>query len=153
MIDLTASVAVREWLTSGASLEFAVVSDSMRPALRTGDSIRVSHVSANALRVGDIVLVDVGTCYVVHRLVMRYPCWRTRGDAVVGLDAPVQPQQILGRVSAVGRGGEWRALPRFPWTLPTLADARLRLFATRAICALRHRVLVLIAARRRRAGS
>jgi hypothetical protein len=108
----------------------------MAPAIRTGERVLIEHVRPDDVRVGDVLLLEAGGSYVLHRLVTRWPRMRTKGDALPYLDArEIAPGIIAGRASAVLREGQWRTLPSFPHSLPlawksvftAVAGPRLRL--------------------------
>ena len=86
-------------------LRLSVTSDSMRPLLRAGDWIFVEAVTASALRLGDIIVVQRGAELITHRLVTQdEQGWRTHGDNTRVLDQVVLAEEIVGRVSAIERG-------------------------------------------------
>jgi hypothetical protein len=87
-----------------------VTSDSMRPTLPPGASVRVDP-AARAPRRGDLVVFRQADYLVVHRFLGTAGAYlRARGDAARPLDPPVPPEHVLGVVVAVRRGGEWRSL-------------------------------------------
>lgn len=86
-------------------IEMVVRGDSMVPALRRGDSVRVR--ARRLYWPGDIVAFrgDDGRLW-MHRLVgYRFGrgglCVVTRGDALGGFDSPVPRRRVIGRVVAV----------------------------------------------------
>lgn len=133
MTNPIAAPALRGWLRAGEPLEFVVMSESMAPALRRDDVVRIAPLAAKELRIGDIVLLEAGEVYRVHRLVWRRGGWRTRGDALRRLDPPVDPDMILGRAVAVRRDGIWRPLPGFPWTLIPFSASLMRCYGGAAL--------------------
>ena len=90
----------------------------MRGLLRPGDRVRVSPVPADILRFGDIVVFlnierDRSRMLSAHRLLWKtqgpggWTLW-TKGDALLGLDAPNPERSLVGRVVALQRGdGSW----------------------------------------------
>lgn len=94
-------------LPFGAQLQLEVVSDSMRPLIRAGDSVLVERVAPLDVQVGDILVVhDPATPAQLrtHRLLARSATHLyTRGDACVQSDAPLAPAALLGRVQAILR--------------------------------------------------
>jgi hypothetical protein len=97
---------------------FDVRGGCMRGLLRPGDRVRVSPAPAESLRFGDIVVFlnverDRSRMLSAHRLlwVTRGPSGRTlwtKGDALLGLDAPNPERCLVGRVVALQRGdGAW----------------------------------------------
>ena len=89
----------------------------MQPTIEDGELITVAPVEPAAVKRGDILLYQGERGLIAHRLVclrrsakgedVRY---LLQGDASVDRDDPVQPEQVLGRVVAVRRGGRSRAL-------------------------------------------
>jgi len=123
-------------LPLGAQLQLEVVSDSMRPLLRAGDSVLVERVGPTAVQVGDIIVVhDPATLAQpqTHRLLARSATHLyTRGDACVQSDLPLATAALLGRVQAILRPShapfaEPRWLRRAQLALSRLDAAALRL--------------------------
>jgi signal peptidase I len=81
----------------------------MHPTIRHGDVITVEPVEPNILKGGDIILYRLQSDFIAHRIVKieeRDGCGLTfivRGDASVTCDAPVKPEQILGKVACLER--------------------------------------------------
>jgi signal peptidase I len=97
-------------------LRLPVVSDSMRPLLRAGDWIVVESAAPAALRLGDIIVVQRGVELITHRVVSHdTQGWRTHGDNTRVLDQVVQPEEIVGRVSAIERGAQRLDLQARRW--------------------------------------
>jgi signal peptidase I len=97
-------------LKKGLPIRVAVRTESMSPLVRPGDEVVVHPASPSQIRVGDIVLLDGGRDWVAHRYLGRRrqggQSWlMTRGDRVRRLDAPVPPEALLGRITAVERAG------------------------------------------------
>ncbi|MDP3880054.1 MAG: signal peptidase I [Dehalococcoidales bacterium] len=97
-------VVTREILARGSRVRFLAHGNSMAPFIRNGDIIVVEPARADELHIGDIVFFRrYGGRHVVHRLVARYEnsdslVLTTRGDNLGYCDAPVLPEQVLGRV-------------------------------------------------------
>lgn len=83
----------------------------MYPTIREGEAITVEPIVPSAVQVGDIILYHSGESVIAHRVIrigrketdalhfiMREDTWGT-------LDAPVDSQQILGKVVSVERAG------------------------------------------------
>ena len=76
----------------------------MHPTIRHGDLITVEPVEPSNLKRGDIILYRLQNGFIAHRLVNieeRNGCGLTfflRGDASTTCDAPVQPEEVLGKV-------------------------------------------------------
>ena len=99
---------------------FAVRSDSMSPELRIGDLLLVDRVSPDAVRVGDVVTVSIGTgATVTHRVVTVTPTddgpmFTTKGDANATADPVAHRSDSL-------RGRLALALPLLGYLLAMLA--------------------------------
>jgi signal peptidase I len=96
-------------LRGGKHLQFRAAGLSMYPTIQDGDLVRVTSVSRDRIRVGNIVLYQTGGVPVVHRVVgIRKFAGCTvlslRGDACGSPDAPVEGRQVLGKVLAIQRG-------------------------------------------------
>src|SRR3989475_13299649 len=106
-----------ELLRCGNRVRFRAVGASMQPTIEDGELIAVATVEPAAVKRGDILLYQGERGLIAHRLVglrraakgedVRY---LLQGDASVDRDDPVQPEQVLGQVVAVRRGGRSRAL-------------------------------------------
>ena len=98
-------------LSSGYSVRFRAPGDSMRPFIMDGDAITVSPVDPLAVKRGDIILYCFKGGVIAHSVVRirrrqdGEPLFILRGDLLCSADEPVEPQQILGRVVSVQRGG------------------------------------------------
>jgi signal peptidase I len=105
-LDVTA-----ELLSAGYRVRFRAHGASMHPAIRDGDTVTLEHVDVAAVQAGDILLYRQGQRPFAHRVVQVQHDGRTvvgfvlRGDAKTVCDAPVRPDQILGRVLAPQRRG------------------------------------------------
>jgi hypothetical protein len=115
-------------------LRLPVVSDSMRPLLRAGDWVLVEAVTPTALKLGDVIVVQRGVELITHRVVA---CddqgWRTHGDNTRVIDQVVQPEEIVGRVSAIERGADRLDLQTHHWQtanrwIGKIDRAKLRVF-------------------------
>jgi len=84
----------------------------MMPFLRQGDTVSISP--GQGCQIGDTVLYRAGEALVLHRVVIKKDGRIiSKGDALGRLDAPVTPEQILGRAVARERGGWVRPLDTF----------------------------------------
>lgn len=95
-------------------IEFRAAGVSMRPLLRSGDTVRVEQ--RPPVR-GDVALAVCGDRLVLHRIVrQRARRWLLRGDARRGPDGWIDAAEVLGVVTArrVRRGERdaWRRLDR-----------------------------------------
>ena len=95
----------------------------MQPTIEDGELITVAPVAPESVKRGDILLYRSEQGVHAHRVVGRVKgtvpllegdCpldhYLLRGDASVSCDAPVQLEQVIGRVVAVQRGGRNLAL-------------------------------------------
>jgi hypothetical protein len=92
---------------------------SMLPSLRPGQRLAVEFACGEPRR-GDLLLFRQADYLAVHRLLgPARPTTegerrlRTRGDGQLGLDPPLDPARVLGRVTAVGDDGAWWSLDGF----------------------------------------
>jgi signal peptidase len=82
----------------------------MHPTIRHGDLITVEPVAPSNLKRGDIILYRLQNSCIAHRIVNieeQIGCGLTlilRGDASITCDAPVKPEQVLGKVVCLKRG-------------------------------------------------
>ena len=112
-----------ELLRRGAYVRFRAIGASMQPTIEDGELITVAPVAPESVKRGDILLYQNERGVFAHRVVGRVKgtvpllegdCpldhYLLRGDASVSCDAPVQLEQVIGRVVAVQRGGRNLAL-------------------------------------------
>ena len=98
-------------LRNGQSVRFSAPGRSMYPTIREGESITVQPVSPSAVQKGDIILYRWQQGVIAHRIVgIENPKGDSsrfvlRGDASGACAESVIPEQILGKVVAVDRGG------------------------------------------------
>ena len=83
---------------------------SMLPSVRPGDVLEVHRESVAGISIGDIVVFEREARLVTHRVVEKLTgpertLLITRGDALRVPDQPVSPEELLGRVTAILRGG------------------------------------------------
>jgi hypothetical protein len=105
-----------EVLRSFGTLRFVATGWSMLPSLWPGETLVVEGVGEgkhqDRVCVGDIVLVRRGGGLCAHRVVAvvgtsENPRWITQGDALPAPDnRPIEPNELLGRVVYVIRGGK-----------------------------------------------
>ena len=88
-------------------LRLTVISDSMWPLLRTGDTILVQPCEPAAIRVDEVVVVRRGAELITHRLLaIDDEHWITCGDNAILVDAAVPSAACLGRVIAIEAGDQ-----------------------------------------------
>ncbi|OGP72718.1 MAG: hypothetical protein A2Y80_10385 [Deltaproteobacteria bacterium RBG_13_58_19] len=96
-------------LSRGWSMRCRLLGKSMFPNLRPGDLVQVEP--GETCRLGDIVLVNQGEHWVMHRVVAKSKgLIITKGDATAHLDPPVTPPEILGRAVSRNRRGKESSL-------------------------------------------
>ena len=95
----------REELAQGSPIRLRVSGSSMAPLIEPGDVVLVRHVNFEDLRRGDLILVEQGGTFLVHRLVAVHDHGvRTKGDNASHADVLVAPEDVLGRVVVVEKG-------------------------------------------------
>jgi peptidase S24-like protein len=95
-----------EILDSGGTIRLQALGASMLPSIWPGDVLVVESKAGAEIVAGDIVLVARDGRFFVHRLVERVNSyWITRGDSMPQNDPPSAGPELLGRISAIHRGG------------------------------------------------
>ena len=99
---------LREQLEQGKFITVSVGTSSMIPLIHPGDSVSVAPVSSGGLHPGDIVLIDSGEGFIVHRLLGLEETEGklhalTRGDHIRRFDEPVPADRIIGKVLKIFR--------------------------------------------------
>ena len=92
-------------LKRGSSLRVKVTGRSMVPFLNDGEFVTIKKVPPHALRKGNLIFFknSQGTP-LLHRIIQRRKSFdhkiifRTKGDALIAFDEPVQYQNVLGKV-------------------------------------------------------
>ena len=96
-----------EALRSGQALAFRVVSNSMVPTLRIGDTVYIAPATAKEIRIGDIAAFETPYGLVIHRIVRTQQTGtsvRLLQMADVDLHASwVEEHAIIGRVISARR--------------------------------------------------
>jgi hypothetical protein len=118
---------VREQAARGVPFRFRVTSGSMAPLIEAGDEVVIRAAQPPALRPDDLVLVDAGGLFVLHRLRAVLPDGRlvTHGDRNLDPDRPWTPDELVGQAVAVVRGGQTRDLLAGPGRTSVLRLGRL----------------------------
>jgi len=109
------------WAQSGQHHKIAMVGSSMLPYFMAGDQLCVSHENSD-LNVGDVITFYKNNAHVAHRIIqIRDQSDRstiiTKGDNAKRVDAPLNPSEIIGRVSAVIRNEKSMNLDSFAWKI------------------------------------
>jgi hypothetical protein len=99
---------VRGLLLASGAMRLRIVSGSMRPTLRAGDEIAVQPAAVVTLRAGELIVFQVGSDIVCHRVTRASDdaVW-TRAETAGSLEHRVAPAQVLGRVVAIRPRGCW----------------------------------------------
>lgn len=120
--------ALAIWSQVGCQQWIRLAGQSMLPLLREGDQLLVAH-SCEKLRQGDLVVFRRAGKLVVHRVIRfnlgvtgRIPI--TKGDNVPHYDAPVQADELVGRVVQVRRGARLLSLDNRVWRVSGWLIAR-----------------------------
>lgn len=98
-------------------VESRISGHSMRSTLPAGSRIRIQCGNLDGAMSGTVVAFLGGSTLIAHRVVSRGRGPRardfllTRGDATIICDAPVQADRVLGVVTHVAIGDQWRPLP------------------------------------------
>lgn len=104
-----------ETLRTQGRAQFRVHGVSMRPLLRGGDVLTVQRTEMLHIRRGDVVVFSRAGGMFAHRVIgNQEQVLITKGDAFPEADKPVTSDELLGRVTAVERGGRRKALDT-PW--------------------------------------
>ena len=108
-----------ELLSRGCGVRFRAPGTSMHPTIRHMNLITVESVAPWNLKRGDIILYRLQKSFIAHRIVhieSQNGCGLTfilRGDASAGCDAPVKPEQVLGKVVCLERNH--RRIDPYSW--------------------------------------
>jgi signal peptidase I len=90
------------------TLRVKVTGKSMAPFLKGGETLNIRKVCASSLRIGDLIFFknNEGSA-ILHRIVKKRPTcqnsyiFQTKGDALRGMDSPVDADDIIGKVCSV----------------------------------------------------
>jgi signal peptidase I len=109
-LSILAGDIVSEALRTFGCARLRVSGTSMTPAIQPGDLLSIQRVDFQEISIGHIVLYRRDARLITHRVVEKSSVpgasrLVTRGDRVVPNDLPVSPNQLLGRVTFVERGG------------------------------------------------
>jgi signal peptidase I len=97
------------------SVRLRAFGTSMVPAILPGDLISIERAGLDEIVPGEVVLFTRNDRLFIHRVIDRSvssnpelsgePCVITRGDRLPHTDPPVRPDELLGRVVSIQRGG------------------------------------------------
>lgn len=96
------NAVVREQLAQNRILRVRVITTSMSPLIRAGETIVVEPADAKSFALGDIVLFRQSEVWLVHRIVAHTleGGWLTKGDRAPSCDK-MQGSEWIGRVVAI----------------------------------------------------
>jgi hypothetical protein len=99
-----------EVLQSSGQAKLAVTGTSMLSSIWPGDILEVHRQSVAEISPGEVVLYARHGDFAAHRVVEKVggperTLLITRGDRLCETDPPVSPEELLGRVTAILRGG------------------------------------------------
>lgn len=102
----------KDALKKGLSIRLRAWGQSMSKTIRNGECIEIKPISPQELNKGDIIFFFSNNRPYVHRLIKKISkdnitVFRTKGDQVFCLDAPINPDEILGKVVAVRKKNQW----------------------------------------------
>jgi len=105
-----------EVLKSFGQAKLAVTGSSMLSSIWPGDILEVCRQNAEEVCPGEVVLFERDGRLLAHRVVKKVAgpertLLITRGDGLREFDSPVSPEELLGHVTAILRGGR-RIEPR-----------------------------------------
>ena len=84
---------------------------SMVPAIWPGEIAQIERVDFRDIAAEDVVLVLQGSRFFVHRVIgVNEATLRMQGDSLAQADPLVFAKDLLGRVTAILRHGQWGAL-------------------------------------------
>ena len=105
-------------LRASGHVELKNTSGSMVPSFWPGDNLVIDRVGIDEIVVGDLALYSRNGRLTLHRVIEKNAGWLiTQGDSVPFADEPVPAPEVLGRVTAIRRGGSEFA-PRRKLTCP-----------------------------------
>jgi signal peptidase I len=136
------SEIVNSHLSTGKQIRFWVISNSMHPLLKIGDAAIAETVKLNALKLGDIIVIQRKDDFLTHRLV-RYSQgeWLSKGDNNIFPDKKERNNAITGRVIDIQRDKKSIDLRSRKWQFINPLMARASYFEWRSF--LIHRTLRL----------
>jgi hypothetical protein len=124
---------VADVLRMSGKAQIRVFGSSMLPRILPGDIVIVHREVSARLAAGDVALVARNSRLFAHRVVTRelrdgVAALLTRGDSLSHYDAPVFPDELLGRVTSIRRGSRQldpRATLFTRWVSSALGNSQL----------------------------
>jgi signal peptidase I len=105
-VSAETSALFEDILNSGLSLRIKATGRSMAPFLNGGEILTIRKEAGTSLHVGDLIFFK--TRYgslLLHRIIKKknkdMVIFRTKGDAVPGIDEPVFEYDVLGKVCII----------------------------------------------------
>lgn len=95
---------VSQLLGEQRSVRLSAFGNSMLPSIFPGDVLTVSPVTRGEVQLGDVVLFSQWGRLVAHRVTSLEPI-TTRGDAFASVDAAMDEDGLLGRVTHIEKQG------------------------------------------------
>ncbi len=101
---------VGDLLRAHGHVRIRALGGSMFPVIRSGDVLSIRRCTAEAVQLGDVVLLHADDRLFAHRVIEKrgkrhLPSFVTRGDAHWRNDPPRSASALLGQVVAVTRDG------------------------------------------------
>jgi len=94
-------------LSIGDQIQFRVVSNSMAPIIEVGDSVLVNISEFDAIKRGDIIVIQREDDFLTHRAIkLKDGGWLTKGDNSVFFDPLSKAENIIGYVVSVEKGNQ-----------------------------------------------
>jgi hypothetical protein len=113
------SGAAADSLRSNGTVSIRATGSSMIPSIWPGDILLVRRIAIGEVSPGEIVLAERDGRLFAHRVVeLRGAASNarivTRGESLAARDPEFSEAELLGRVAAISRDGEWREIETQP---------------------------------------
>lgn len=107
LINNVENKLMKESLKHG-KLCFKALGSSMLPLIRSGDLVTIVPFNLDELSIGDIVFFEKEGNFYLHRFLKRNNKNEiiTKGDNLPNFDAPVNSENILGKLTSIKRGNQ-----------------------------------------------
>jgi len=105
-------------LSIGNTIQFKVVSNSMKPLILRGDYVIAQKEKLSEIRRGDLVLIQRQSDFLTHRLILKSSNkWFTKGDNNLAPDTPSKSDVIIGRILLVRGDDQETDLSGHKWQI------------------------------------